>query len=552
MWDEAVQAYLPGEASQPVRAAGAARGVLACDDAIADGAAAGADLPQSSRSAERTPASAPLSPPRTISEGPMAFVDFQNDVTVKDLKLAIREGFQSVEHFKRYTTTGMATDQGRTSNVNAMAVAGAMLGIPTAAVGVTTFRAPYTPTAFGTLIGYSRGELFDPERRTPIDGWAEAAGAVFEPVGLWRRARYFPRDGEDMAAAVARECRTTRAAAGLFDASTLGKIEVVGPDAAAFMERMYINAWSKLEPGRCRYGVMLREDGFVYDDGVVGRLAADRFHVTTTTGGAAGVLNLMEDYRQTEFPELRVWLTSTTEHWAVIAVQGPRARAILQPLVAGIDLAPEAFPHMAVREGRICGVATRLFRVSFTGELGFEVNVPAGDGLAVWQALHAEGLKHGATVYGTEAMHVMRAEKGFIIVGQDTDGTVTPDDAGLGWAVGKRKHDFVGKRSLVRPDMIAPGRKQLVGLVPIDGASLPDEGAQLVATPSPDRFSAQGHVTSAYRSDAAGSPIALALLADGRSRTGETIHATTLGGHTIPCRVTDPVFVDPEGARLNG
>ncbi len=548
VWSDLANAYVPGTARQPVQAAG---GVTGCRDlaaAIAQGSAAGAGRP-----VELLPAAAPRPAIEAATgDGAMAFVDFQNDVTAKDLKLAIREGFQSVEHLKRYTTTGMATDQGRTSNVNAMAIAGAALGRPAQAVGVTTFRAPYTPTSFGTFANHTRGPLFDPLRRTPIDGWAEAQGAVFENVSLWRRARYFPQSCEDMDAAVRRECRTTRAAAGLFDASTLGKIEVVGPDAAEFMNRMYVNAWARLAPGACRYGVLLREDGFIYDDGVVGRLAPDRFHVTTTTGGAAGVLNLMEDYLQTEWPDLKVWLTSTTEQWAVIAVQGPRAREIIAPLVEGIDLSREAFPHMAVREGRICGVPTRLFRVSFTGELGFEINIPSGHGRAVWEAVHDAAQPHGATVYGTEAMHVMRAERGFIIVGQETDGTVTPDDAGLGWAVSKLKPDFVGKRSLARPDMLAPGRKQLVGLRPTDGVSVPDEGAQLVDGPAPTAFSAQGHVTSAYWSDAAGGPIALALLQDGRARIGETVHVTRLPSGTMPCRVVSPVFLDPEGERVGG
>ena len=546
-WSDEVQAYVPGTARQPVRVAGGVTGCTTIEQALAEGRAAGTDNDAPAR--DVAPA-APVPPP--IGNGAMAFVDFQNDVTAKDLKLAVREGFESVEHFKRYTTTGMATDQGRTSNVNAMAIAGEALSRPTGKVGITTFRAPYTPTVFGTLTGYDRGALFDPVRRTPIDGWAEAQGAVFENVSMWRRARYFPQGGEDMDAAVRRECVAVRERAGLFDASTLGKIEVVGPDAAEFMNRMYVNPWTKLAPGACRYGVLLREDGFVYDDGVVGRIAEDRFHVTTTTGGAAGVLNMMEDYRQTEWPDLKVWLTSTTEQWAVIAVQGPRARDIIAPLVEGIDLSREAFPHMAVREGLICGVSTRLFRVSFTGELGFEINVPAAHGRAVWEAVWAAGRAHDAVPYGTEAMHVLRAEKGFIIVGQETDGTVTPDDAGLGWAIGKAKRDFVGKRSLARPDMAAAGRKQLVGLLPIDGRRVPEEGAQLVAGPGAAPFSSRGHVTSAYWSMAVGAPIALALLQDGRARMGETVHATTLDGGTIACRIVSPVFVDPKGERLNG
>ncbi len=558
VWDEAVQAYLPGEAAQAVRCAGACRGAFGLAAALADGFAAGAAAAGASprrraptAGPEREDAGAPLTAARTMGDGVMAFVDFQNDVTAKDLKLAVREGFRSVEHIKRYTTTGMATDQGRTSNINAMAVAGAATGRSAGEVGVTTFRAPYTPTTFGTLAGYNRGDLFDPVRTTPVHDWAVAHGAVFEDVALWKRARYFPRPGEDMDAAVRRECRTARETAGVFDASTLGKIEVTGPDAAAFMNLMYVNPWTKLEPGRCRYGVMLREDGFVYDDGVVGRIAPDRFHVTTTTGGAPGVMNLMEDYLQTEFPHLKVWLTSTTEEWAVIAVQGPRARDMLAPLVEEIDLAREAFPHMAMREGRICGVPTRLFRVSFTGELGFEVNVPAAYGRAVWEAVWAQGEAHGAVAYGTEAMHVLRAEKGFIIVGQETDGTVTPDDAGLSWAVGQAKPDFVGKRSLARPDMTAPGRKQLVGLLPLDRLTVPEEGAQVVPGPDPLPYSAEGHVTSAYWSEAAGGPIALALVKDGRARRGETVHVTGARGATVPCTVTEPVFFDPKGERLD-
>ncbi|TIV14020.1 MAG: sarcosine oxidase subunit alpha, partial [Mesorhizobium sp.] len=326
----------------------------------------------------------------------------------------VHEGMHSIEHVKRFTTNGMATDQGKTSNMHGLAIAAEELGKPIPQVGLTTFRAPYTPVTFGSIVGHARGALFDPTRRTATHGWAARQGAVFEDVGHWKRAWYFPKAGEDMHAAVNRECVTVRKVGGLFDASTLGKIEVVGPDAAKFMELLYTNPWEKLETGRCRYGIMLREDGFIYDDGVVGRLAPDRFHVTTTTGGAPRVMNHMEDYLQTEFPHLNVWLTSITEQWAVIAVQGPKSRDIIAPLVEGIDMSDEAMPHMSVREGKICGVPTRLFRMSFTGERGFEVNVPADYGEAVWEALWAEGQKHGATAYGTETMHVLRAEKGYI------------------------------------------------------------------------------------------------------------------------------------------
>jgi sarcosine oxidase, subunit alpha len=480
-----------------------------------------------------------------------AFVDFQNDVTAKDIKLAVREGFRSIEHIKRYTTNGMATDQGKTSNLNGLQIAATALSKPVTDIGLTTFRPPYTPQTFGALAGHAKGELFQPLRKSPIDGWAEANGAVFELVAQWRRARYFPRGAEDMQQSVNRECQAVRKGVGIFDASTLGKIEVVGPDAAECLDRLYTNPWKTLSPGRCAYGLLLKEDGFITDDGVCARIAIDRFHVTTNTGGAARVLTMMEDYLQTEWPDLTVWLTSTTEQHAVIALQGPNARKVLAPLVEGIDLSPHAFPHMSVREGLICGVPTRLFRVSFTGELGYEINVPAAYGRALWERLMAAGADHGITPYGTEAMHVLRAEKGYIIVGQDTDGTVTPRDAGLGWAIGKGKADFVGKRSLARPDIVAQGRKQLVGLFTDNPALMLEEGAQIVADPrQPIPMTMIGHVTSSYWSEALGRSIAMALVSGGRARMGETLHIPMADAcHKVT--VSSTAFYDPKGERLH-
>ncbi|HEY6521247.1 MAG TPA: glycine cleavage T C-terminal barrel domain-containing protein, partial [Roseiarcus sp.] len=456
------------------------------------------------------------------------------------------------EHIKRYTTTGMATDQGKLSNMNALAIAAAALAKPIPEVGLTTFRPPYTPVTFGAFAGPARGDLFDPIRRTPIHDWAAENGAAFEDVSLWKRAWYFPRAGESMHDAVARECRITRASVGLFDGTTLGKIEVVGPDAATFLERMYANAFQKLEIGRCRYGLMLSEAGFLMDDGVIARLKPDRFHVTTTTGGAPRVLAHMEDYLQTEFTDLRVWLTSTTEQWATIAVQGPKARECVAPLVEGVDLAGDAFPHMSLREARVCGVPTRLMRVSFTGELGYEINVASHFGRTVWEAAWREVQKQGGCAYGTEAMHVMRAEKGYVIVGQETDGTVTLADLGLDGMIGKTKKDFVGKRALTRPDMLADNRKQLVGLLTDDPAIALEEGAQVTESASPPiGSSALGHVTSSYMSAALGRPIALALVAAGRSRMGSTLHVPMPSG-AVSVTVVSPVFYDKEGARLNG
>ncbi len=485
-----------------------------------------------------------------------AFVDFQNDVTAKDIRLAVREGMHSIEHVKRFTTTGMATDQGKLSNMHGLAIAAEQLGKNLPDVGLTTFRAPYTPVTFSTIANHARGPLFDPTRKTPMHQWAVDKGAVFEDVGPWKRAWYFPKAGEDMHAAVNRECMAVREKAGMFDATTLGKIEITGADAAEFLNRLYTNPWTKLGIGRCRYGIMCREDGFIYDDGVIGRMADDRFHVTTTTGGAPRVLNHMEDYLQTEFTDLDVHLTSTSEQWAVIAVQGPLVREIIEPLVEGIDLSHEAMPHMSVREGKICGVPTRLFRMSFTGEMGFEINVPADYGESVWQAVYAQGEPKGLTPYGTEAMHVLRAEKGYIIVGQDTDGTVTPHDAGLSWAIGKAKPDFVGKRGMQRPDLVAEGRRQLVGLRTKNPKVVLEEGAQIVATPGqliPPAIPMKmiGFVTSSYWSEALGHSIALALVEDGHSLEGDTLYVP-MEDRTIEVEVTGCVFYDLDGGRLNG
>ena len=560
-WDDDRTTFLPERTPEDCVIAGASRGVWGIAAALNDGAekgrevalALGTSADAASYAVAQDRAGTGVSHkelPTDLSPGKAkAFVDYQNDVTAKDLRLAVREGMRSIEHVKRYTTNGMATDQGKMSNINGLNIASDALGKKQPQVGLTTFRPPYTPTSFGAFAGYHRGGHFEVTRKTQIDLWAEEQGAVFEPVGQWRRAWYFPRPGEDMEAAVRRECRATRAGVGIFDASTLGKIEVVGPDAVEFMNRMYTNPWTKLAPGRCRYGLLCGDDGFIRDDGVIGRMAQDKFHVTTTTGGAARVLNMMEDYLQTEWPDLDVWLTSTTEAWSTIALNGPEAARLLAPLVEGVELTEAAFPHMSCVECTVAGMPARLFRVSFTGEIGFEVNVPAPMGRKLWELLWEAGQRFNICAYGTETMHVLRAEKGYIIVGQDTDGTVTPYDAGMGWAVGKAKPDFVGKRGLARPDLVAEGRKQLVGLLTEDGSKL-EEGAQIVFDPKQAiPMTMVGHVTSSYHSDAAGRPIALALVQGGHGRMGETVHIP-MPERTIAAKITSTVFVDPENARL--
>lgn len=561
IFDSTLQAYIPAHSLEHERSAGACRGIYHLPPAMADGYGAGAIAAKLACGREAPPrrfeviadnvgrsevirSTAPSKRPSRV------WIDFQNDVTLKDIELAAREGFESIEHIKRYTTTGMATDQGKTSNMNALTAAAHVLSKRPTDIGLTTFRPPYTPTTFGVFAGPSRGELFDPVRHTPIHHWAAAENAVFEDVGLWKRARYFPIAGETMAAAVARECRTVRTNVGMLDASTLGKIEVVGPDAAEFLNRIYINDVSRLETGRTAYSVVLREDGFILDDGIVARLAADRFYVTTTTGGAHRVSALMEDYLQTEWPHLNVWLTPVTEQWTVVAVQGPRARATLEALVEGIDLS--TMPHMAVREGRISGLPMRLLRVSFTGELGFEVNVSAEHGEAVWQAIYDAGRGYGVVPYGTEAMHVLRAEKGYIMVGQETDGTVAPADVGLGWMIGKIKADFIGKRSLKRAAFAAGNRKQLVGLMTTNSTKVLEEGAQVVADPSQRiPMTLLGHVTSSYMSAVLERSIALGMIRAGRARLGNRLYVP-MRDETVEVEVVSPVFYDRPGARLNG
>ncbi|HEX2235312.1 MAG TPA: glycine cleavage T C-terminal barrel domain-containing protein [Actinomycetota bacterium] len=481
------------------------------------------------------------------------FVDLQRDATVADIAEALDAGLRSAEHVKRYTYIGTSIDQGRTSGVVAAEVVNQLLGSGPGAQGPTNARPPYTPVSFATLAGRARGRLFDPARTTPIHRWHVEHGAVFENVGQWKRPWYFPRPGDDMEAAVARECLAVRTGAGIMDASTLGKVEVVGPDAAEFLDRMYTNKMSSLAVGSIRYGMMLGVDGMVLDDGVAMRLGEDRFLFTTTTGGAARVLDHCEEWLQTEWPHLRAYCTSVTEQWATVAVAGPRARAVLAALGTDIDLSVEAFPWMTFREGNVAGIPARVARVSFSGELAFEVNVAGWHGLPLWEAAMEAGRAEGLTPYGTETMHVLRAEKGYVIVGQDTDGTVTPHDLGMSWIVSTKKGDFVGRRSLRRPDTARRDRRHLVGLLPDDPQTLLPEGAQLVAEEdgSAPPVAMVGHVTSSYRSPSLGRTFALALVDGGRELTGRTLYAPLPEG-TIAATVTEPVFYDPEGARRDG
>ena len=582
-WDDEAAGFLPDTAVQAVRCVGSANGVTDLAGCLADGAAAGAEAGQTDAVLARPepgrhrPAGARVAPrPIWLTLSPNGhlptdltehFIDLHRDATVADLWRATDAGMQSMEHIKRYTTIGTGHDQGATSGVNAAGIAAVALsdgGLTPSSpgdLGTTTFRAPSVPVSFAALAGRDVGRLHDPARVTPIHSWHVANGARFEDVGHWKRPWYFPQPGEDLETAVLRECRAARTGVAVMDATTLGKIEIVGSDAGEFLNRIYTNAFAGLAVGSARYGLMCTADGMVLDDGVTMRLAPNRFYMTTTTGGAAKILDWLEEWHQTEWPQLDVAFTSVTEQWTTIAVVGPRSREVIARLAPAIDVTNEAFPFMTFREtelaGPVQGVPARIARISFSGELAYEINIAGWYGLAVWEAVMAAGADLDITPYGTETMHVLRAEKGFPIVGQDTDGTVTPYDLGMAWIVSKKKN-FVGKRSLRRADSVRPDRKHLVGLLPVDPTELLPEGAQLVAdSVDLDPLTMQypvpmlGHVTSSYHSAVLERTFALALIKGGRDRIGETVLAP-LGDRTIAATITSPVFYDQEGARRDG
>jgi sarcosine oxidase subunit alpha len=554
---------VPGAPPRHARSAGAANGTFALAASLAEGYRAGAGAaeaagyppppsPFEEKILENQIVIYPLWDVLTpATQRAKRFVDFQNDVTAADIALAAREGYAAVEHLKRYTTLGMGTDQGKLSNVNGLAILAGLLQAQLPEVGTTTFRPPYTAVTLGAIAGTETGAAFDPVRLTPLHAWHERAGARFVPAGLWKRAQFYPRPGESDLDCTHREALAVRRAAGIVDVSTLGRIDVQGRDAAAFLDRVYANGIGTLPAGRCRYGLMLREDGMVFDDGTVARLGERHYLLTTTTANAARVMSWLEYWLQVQWPQLEVWLASVTEQWAGVALAGPRARAVLAAL-ADADVGDGALPFMGWREARVAGIPARLFRISFSGELGYEINVPADHATALWEALLEAGAPHGIAPYGTEAMGVLRIEKGHV-AGMELDGRTTPDDLGLARLVAAHK-DCLGKRSLRRPGLADPARRQLVGLTPVDGASAIPRGAQLVADPrraAPNPI--LGHVTSTCHSPALGHPIALALLSGGRARHGEVLHACApLADARVAVRVTGPVFYDADGKRLRG
>ncbi|MEM1299927.1 MAG: 2Fe-2S iron-sulfur cluster-binding protein [Pseudomonadota bacterium] len=486
------------------------------------------------------------------AHGTKHFVDFQNDVTAADVRLAAREGYESVEHTKRYTTLGMATDQGKTSNINGLALLAGELGAEIPDVGTTTFRPPYTPISMGAITGAAKGPLFKAVRQTPIHGWSDANGADWEPVGDWYRPYRYKRGSETRHQSVTREVLNARQNVGMLDASTLGKIVVKGPDAGKFLDLIYTNMMSTLKPGRCRYGLMCTENGFLFDDGVVVRTGEDEFLCHTTSGGSDRVHGHLEEWLQTEWWDLKVYTANVTDQWAQIAVAGPKARAVLEAAGCDVDLSAEALKFMSYVEGTLAGCPVRIFRISFSGELSYEIATPAGRGLELWEALAAAGAEHGIMPYGTEALHVMRAEKGFIMIGDETDGTVTPQDLDLGWAVSKKKADFLGKRAQERDDLVRAGRKQLVGLRTENPDEVLPDGAHAVKRVREHvAMETIGHVTSTYFSPTLGHSIAMALVNDGLSRDGEWLDFPVAKDKVMRAQIVSPVFYDPEGEKQN-
>ncbi len=563
VWREDAQGFIPGAATHhPLVLAGAVTGDYNLGSILAEGVnAALTALGRTGHAttADTAPACEEIIPPamspvfhiphtQPTSRAPAQFVDYQLDVTAASIELATREGFESIEHIKRYTALGFGNDQGKLGNVNGVAIAAAALGQTIAETGTTMFRPNYTPASFGVIAGRDVGDLFEPKRYTAMQPWHEGNGAEFEDVGQWKRPWYFPKTGESMRDAVDRECLAVRTGVGILDASTLGKIDIQGPDAREFLNRIYTNAWMKLAVGKCRYGLMCGEDGMIMDDGVTACLGDNHFVMTTTTGGAARILEWLELWHQTEWPELKVYFNTVTDHWATATLSGPKSRELLSELT-DLNLDRESFQFMDWREATVADIPARIFRISFTGELSYEINVQANYGLTLWQRLIEAGKKYQITPYGTETMHVLRAEKGFIIVGQDSDGSVTPEDLGMDWAIARRKpFSFIGKRGMARADCLRDDRKQLVGLLPADQDFVLPEGSQIVfEKPASLPATMVGHVTSSYFSANLGHSFALALVSGGRKRIGETVQVSTGPTTWQTATICDSVFIDPAG-----
>ena len=550
-YDEALATFLPDKAAQVVTCAGAANGAMTLSEALATGAAAGASASESPM-----PESPAITHDLDYAVEPLwhvenskgkAFLDIQNDVTVDDVLLALREGYDNVEHVKRYTTGGMGIDQGKTGNINIIGTVAIQQGAEPGEIGTTTFRSPYTPVSFGAIQGIREDSVVLPYRHTPITEWNLAQGAfMYEAGARWRRPGYFPRDGESFQDTVNRECRAVRTGVGVYDGSPLGTFELKGRDVGRFLDHVYTNVMSTLKPGQGRYGLVLSDDGLILDDGVTLRLSEYRWIVSTSTGHADAMNGHMEELLQTRFPDWNVFVTTVTSQWNNATICGPSARDVLDALGTDIDLSPDALPFMSFADGHVAGLPARIVRVSFTGELSFEINVAPRHMPALWAAIFEAGAHFGIEPVGSEASHVLRVEKGFLSLGHEVDGTVDPFDLGMGWVMSKKKLDYLGKHAVMLRRKGTANRRELVGVLPEPDRMIP-EGAPL--TPGGEKRPTEGLVTACVYSTVHDRWVGLALLENGHSRHGETVHVRLKDG-IIPARVTPPVHYDPDGERL--
>ncbi len=561
-YEEKIDAFIPDKKKQHETSVGAANGSFTLEESLKHGFENGSNL-----SAKITETKTEISIPNVNekkygahdkfwcmplpkNENPKRFVDFQNDVSVSDIEIALREGYRSIEHVKRYTTLGMATDQGRTSNLNGLQLVSNIENKIVPEVGHTTFRPPFTPITIGTIVGREVGMEYMPTRKTPMHEWHEKNNAVFVDAGAWKRPRYYKLGSETLFEASKREAKNVRENVGICDVTTLGKIDIKGPDAAEFLNRVYTNAWMKLPVGKARYGLMLREDGIVMDDGTTTRISENHYHMTTTTAQAANVLSHLEYYLQIVWPELNVNVVSTTEQWAGAAIAGPKSRDMLSKLYPDLDVSNEALPFMGYKEAEFFGVPSRIFRISFSGELAYEINVKSDHGMFMWEKMMEVGKDFGNQPYGTEALSTLRIEMGHV-AGPELDGRTIPSDVSLNGLVSKKK-DFIGKNSLGREAFNVESRQKIVGLIPIDRKSSIPEGSHIVQDqnaklPNPKL----GHVSSSCWSVENNNPFSLAIMKDGKNMIGKKFFAVSpLKNKSIEVEVISSHYVDPEGKRV--
>ncbi len=561
-FNETIDAFIPSQSRQKESTIGSANGSFTLKQALEDGFNKGFELSNKITN-KNSKSTAPTSNERSYGEHdkfwcmPLPknkhykrFVDFQNDVAVSDIELAVREGFRSIEHVKRYTTLGMATDQGKTSNLNGLQLVSNIEGKIVPEVGHTTFRPPYTAVTIGTIVGREVGKHYRPTRKSPMHEWHEKNNAVFVDAGLWLRPRYYKQGNESLEEAAKREANNVRKNVGVCDVTSLGKIDIKGPDTAEFLNRIYTNAWMKLPVGKARYGVMLREDGIVFDDGTTTRISENHFHMTTTTAQAVNVLAHLEYYLQVVWPELNVNVLSTTEQWAGAALAGPNSRELLSKLFPETNILNEALPFMGYKESDLFGVPARIFRISFSGELAYEINVESSYGTFMWEKIIEFGQEMNIEPYGTEALSTLRIEMGHV-AGSELDGRTIPYDVSLEGMLSKKK-DFIGKRSLTREAFLNPKREKVVGVIPLDKKTTIPEGSHLVkdgnaSSPNPKL----GHVSASCWSVEYNNPFSLAIIQDGKNRIGEKLYAVSpLNNKNIAVEIVSSHYVDPKGERV--